>query len=141
MHRSPERSDAATVADMVKQNGIALLPGYLPAEVVAGLDVEFDRFFEEARARGDKSLIERAEGITLPAVRNQLDRARYPFTSEVFARPAMREISEHYLGTREIGLNHQIYVNLNRGTDAPVRSSSLSSSASVAFGEGVWPAT
>lgn len=116
----PLDADAGTIAQMVRDQGIALLPAYFPADVVAGLNAEFDRFFEEARARGDKSLIERAEGITLPAVRKQLDKARYPFTSEVFGRPVMREISELYLGTPEIGLNHQIYVNLNRGTDAPV---------------------
>jgi hypothetical protein len=116
----PLDADARSMAEMVKAEGIAVLPGFFAAEVVAGLDAEFDRFFDDARARGDTSLIERAEGITVPAVRNALDATRYPFTTEVFARQILREVSEHYLGTKEIGLNHQIYVNLNRGTDAPV---------------------
>ena len=116
----PLDADAGTIAEMVKAQGIAVLPRYFTAEIIAGLNAEFDRFFDDAKARGDTSLIERAEGITVPAVRNALDAARYPFTTEVFARQVMREVSEHYLGTKDIGLNHQIYVNLNRGTDAPV---------------------
>jgi Phytanoyl-CoA dioxygenase (PhyH) len=116
----PLNADARTIAAMVKAEGIAVLPGFFPKNVIAGLDAEFDRFFDDARARGDTSLIERAEGITVPAVRNKLDAARYPFTTEVFARQIMRDVSVHYLDTSDIGLNHQIYVNLNRGTDAPV---------------------
>ena len=116
----PLNADARTIADMVKAEGIVVLPGFFPTEIIAGLDAEFDRFFDDARARGDTSLIERAEGITVPAVRNKLDATRYPFTTEVFARQIMRDVSVQYLDTSDIGLNHQIYVNLNRGTDAPV---------------------
>jgi len=108
------------IADLVSEFGIAIIPGFLPAATVAGLNAEFDRFFDEARARNAKELIEREEGVTVPVVRKDIDKARFPHTSEIFGTDFMRKIAEHYLGTKEIGFNHQIYVNLNKGTNFPV---------------------
>jgi len=116
----PAGADTASIVDMKNAQGIAVLPGYYSTKTLAGLNKEFDSFLSGAKASGDNALIEREELTALPVVRNQIDPARFPKTAEVFGSQMMRDIAVSYLGTQEIGLNHQIYVNLNHATISPV---------------------
>lgn len=108
------------VVETLNREGIAILPGYFDSATVRKLNAEFESFLETAEHQDSEQLNKRPEGVTLPVIRNHMDVATFPVSADVFSSPFMREISVAYLETDEIGLNHQIYVNLNKGTDAPV---------------------
>lgn len=116
---SPD-SNAADIVEMVQAQGIAILHDFLDETTVGALNNEFDSFLETAKNEGSPALLERPELTALPVVRNLMDNDKYPATAEVFSSDLMRDISTSYLGTDTIGLNHQIYVNLNHETDSPV---------------------
>ncbi len=114
-------ADPAQIADMIRAQGIALFPGYFSAETVEKLNEEFDRFLNEAEARHDTALIKNDGGVVLPVVRNKMDIEHFPVTFEVFGQKMMSEVAMDYLGTPDIALNHQIYVNYFHGVAKPIQ--------------------
>ena len=111
---------ASDVARTVMDYGIAVLPSFLDSKAVERLRIEFDDLLTSGADDLGFQRIVRDEGTTVPVVRNLLDDERYPQTLSTFTSDFMREVSQDYLRTDDIGLNHQIYVNRNAGTDAAV---------------------
>lgn len=103
----------------LRVNGIAILPGFLDGEILQRLNVEFNRIIRSGRSLGF-NVIERSEAVTVAIVRNRLPIEDYPTISEVFECSLMAKIAHAYYDGARFALNHQIYANLNQGTEEAV---------------------
>lgn len=116
----PKTASIKAILSVLNEQGIAVLPDLVEKHMLIQLNSEFERIFK-ARVSLGFNVTEREEGDTVAIVRNRLSSKDYPAISEIFSSSLMVEIARGYYGSEErLALNHQIYANLNRGTDRPV---------------------
>ena len=85
------------VAEAVRRWGIAVFPGLVTGEVLAGLNAEFDRMIA---GRQELGVPVDAYGhiVNLRLTRAGLSPARFPVTAAFLAQPVMAPIADAYLG-------------------------------------------
>lgn len=108
-------ASAGEVAACVLAQGIAVLPAYYDAGVLARLSAEFDECLATSHELGFNRS-QAPDATTIAVVRNRLAPNRFPTLSKVFSAPYMAEIAQRFYGPATVVLNHQIYVNQNHGT-------------------------
>ncbi len=103
----PKKAGTDDIVNMLRDNGVAILPNFLNKAELELMDKEFEKVVK-AKGRGIKSFpLEKGEGVGL--TRNKLRVKDYPSTSEFFNRPFMHEIASKYVHPTA-NLNSKIYV-------------------------------
>ncbi|MBX7199418.1 MAG: phytanoyl-CoA dioxygenase family protein [Rhodospirillaceae bacterium] len=97
------------VADAVRRWGIAVFPGLVAGEMLAGLNAEFDRMIAGRRDLG-VPVDEYANMVNLRLTRDRLSPVQFPATAAFFAQPFMAAIADAYFGPGAYRLNGEIFV-------------------------------
>lgn len=112
-------SDGEQVSRKLEEQGIATVPDFLNEEQLQSLNDEFSRIIDN-RDKLDFNVVERKEAVTVAIVRNRLSATDYPAITETFTAPLMYEVAQEFYKDAQFALNHQIYANLNHGTDEAI---------------------
>lgn len=99
----------AAVAEAVRRWGIAVFPGLVSGEMLAGLNAEFDRMIAARRSLG-VPVDEYANLINLRLTRAALSPDLFPATTRLFAQPFMDAVAAAYFGADSYRLNGEIFV-------------------------------
>lgn len=110
--------DIEDTISRVKNDGLMIIPNYVPKEQLENLNKEFDSIINKANSCGF-SVNHLENGIAIAAIRNQLSYSDMPVTLALFGSTFMGEVARG-LYNEPTALNHQIYINQNGGTDAPI---------------------
>ncbi len=97
------------VAEAVRRWGIAVFPGLVTGEVLAGLNAEFDRMIALRRDLG-VPVDEYGNIVNLRLTRTGLSPAVFPATAGFFAQPFMAAVAAAYFGPDAYRLNGEIFV-------------------------------
>ncbi|MHB1207073.1 MAG: phytanoyl-CoA dioxygenase family protein [Rhodospirillaceae bacterium] len=108
----------AEVAEAVRRWGIAIFPGLVTGDVLAGLNREFDLMIANRHALG-VPLDEYGNIVNLRLNRERLSPQHFPVTSHFFAQPFMAAIADAYFGPGAYRLNGEIFVSDLAETTGP----------------------
>lgn len=100
----------ADVAAAVRRWGIAVFPGLVTGETLAGLNTEFDRMMAARRDLG-VPVDEYGNMVNLRLNRERLSPAAFPATAAFFAHPFMGAVADAYFGPGSYRLNGEIFVS------------------------------
>ncbi|MAY83542.1 MAG: hypothetical protein CMP59_05340 [Flavobacteriales bacterium] len=103
----PEKSGIKAVFDTVKENGLAVLPSFIPAMELEQLNNEFEELVKTRNRAIKPFALEKGEGVGI--LRKKLKSKDFPATADFFNRPFMHVFIEHYVHPTA-KLNSKIYV-------------------------------
>jgi len=106
------------VVEAVRGHGLALLPSFVAGETLEVLAREFAQAYEPAREAHFTH--DRIGGHNLRTASDGLAEAGLPSTATFFHTDWMRSISEAYLGSAGIQLNHEVFICHHTPTEARV---------------------
>jgi len=103
----PKKATVEDIINMIKENGLVILPNFLSKVELELFDEEFEKLVK-AKGRGLKTFpLEKGEGVGI--TRTKLREKDFPSTAEFFDRPFMHKIVESYVHPTA-KLNSKIYV-------------------------------
>lgn len=116
----PGKPTSSAILQRLRRWGVAMMPGLLPADLVAALEGEFERMMASRAELARTFRVDEEPGsVCMRAPSNRLSGEDYPVTTALFASPVLRALADAYYGDAPYALNHAIFVHRTGENAAP----------------------
>lgn len=96
----------------IRDDGIVVFPGLLSGANLESLSREFEEMVQQ-RHRLNYPVDEQAHLVTVRAQRDNLRQKGFEATADFFSQNFMSKLAAAYYGTKDVAVNHEIFINLN----------------------------